>query len=93
MKHTALYCRLSQDDGSAGESMSISSQKMILENHAKSIGLFNYKFYVDDGYSGTNFNRPAFQKMITDIKMTKLIVFSQRIYQDSVGTILKVELI
>ncbi len=59
IKHTALYCRLSQDDKSVGGSMSISSQNRILKNHAKSIGIHNYRFY-DDGYSGTNFNSPEF---------------------------------
>lgn len=64
---TALYCRLSQDDGNVGDSMSIMSQKAILERKAKELGIIDYKFYVDDGYSGVSFNRPAFQKMIQDI--------------------------
>ncbi len=68
IKHTALYCRLSKDDGTIGESMSIGSQKLILENHAKNLGFRNYKFYVDDGFSGMNFDRPDFQNMIKDIE-------------------------
>ena len=47
---TALYCRLSQDDGNVGDSMSIMSQKTILERKAKEMGIFDYQFYVDDGY-------------------------------------------
>ena len=67
-RKTALYSRLSTDDGLAGESMSISSQKAILELYAKEQGLFPFVHYSDDGYSGTNFNRPAFQRMIADIE-------------------------
>ena len=65
---TALYCRLSQDDGNVGDSMSITSQKAILEMKAQEMGFSNTSFYVDDGYSGTNFNRPSFQRMIADIE-------------------------
>ncbi len=66
---TALYCRLSRDDGGDMESNSIGNQKKLLEQHAKSIGLNNTKIYVDDGYTGTNFNRPGFQQMIDDIEL------------------------
>ena len=54
---TALYARLSLDDGNVGESMSMSiqSQKAILTRKAEELGIYNYRFYVDDGYSGTNF--------------------------------------
>ena len=65
---TALYARLSMDDGNVGESMSIGSQKAILKRKAEEMGIHSYKFYVDDGYSGTNFNRPSFQQMIADIE-------------------------
>ena len=69
---TALYCRLSQDDGNVGDSMSITSQKAILEKKAHEMGFYNTSFYVDDGYSGTNFNRPAFKQMIADIEDGKI---------------------
>ena len=62
-KITALYCRLSQDDGIDGESNSIANQKTILMEYAKSHGLLHPKFFVDDGISGTTFNRPGFQEM------------------------------
>lgn len=52
---TALYCRLSRDDGAEGESNSIANQKKLLAKYAKEHGFTNTKFYVDDGYTGTNF--------------------------------------
>lgn len=64
---TALYCRLSCDDDSQGDSNSIKNQKAILSKYASEHGLSNPHFYVDDGYSGTNFNRPDFQRMIRDV--------------------------
>lgn len=63
---TALYCRLSRDDGTDAESNSISNQKTILSRYAEEHGFPNPRFYVDDGWSGANFNRPSFQDMITD---------------------------
>ena len=64
---TALYCRLSVDDELSGESNSITHQKEILGEYARKNNYGNIRFYVDDGYSGTNFNRPAFKEMIQDI--------------------------
>ena len=55
-KITALYCRLSQDDGREGESNSISNQKTILSEFAKKNGLLHPQFFVDDGVSGTTFD-------------------------------------
>ena len=66
---TALYCRLSRDDGADGDSNSVANQKRLLTQRAKEMGLGNTKFYVDDGYTGTNFNRPGFQAMLNDIDM------------------------
>ena len=65
---TALYCRLSRDDDLQGESNSITHQKAILLNYAESNHFPNPQFYVDDGYSGTNFERPDFKRMIEDIE-------------------------
>ena len=65
---TALYCRLSRDDELQGDSNSIVNQKKILEKYAREHGYSNFKFYVDDGISGTTFNRPGFQQMIADIE-------------------------
>ena len=65
---TALYCRLSRDDENSGESNSISNQKRILETFAKEHGLLPYHFFVDDGWSGANFNRPSFTDMIERVE-------------------------
>ena len=71
-KITALYCRISLDDGGDNESMSISNQKIMLRDFAEKHGMFQYEYYVDDGYTGRNFNRPAFQRMIADIEAGKI---------------------
>ena len=76
-KITALYCRLSQDDALDGESNSISNQKALLSKYAAEQGFRNVMFFVDDGYSGTNFNRPGFQEMmkyVEDYAVSTLIV-------------------
>ena len=64
-----LYTRLSRDDGTDSESNSIANQKRLLSQKAKELGFTNVKFYVDDGYTGTNFNRPGFQELLDDIEM------------------------
>ena len=64
-----LYTRLSRDDGTDSESNSIANQKRLLAQKAKELGFTNVKFYVDDGYTGTNFNRPGFQELLDDIEM------------------------
>ena len=66
---TALYCRLSRDDGMEGDSNSVMNQKRLLQKYAKENHLENPRYYVDDGYTGTNFNRPGFQKLLEDIEM------------------------
>ena len=63
-KITALYCRLSRDDEMAGESNSIKNQKLILSKYVEDNKFQNIKFFVDDGYSGTTFTRPAFMEMM-----------------------------
>mgnify|MGYP002626205822 FL=1 len=67
-KKTALYCRLSVDDGRLGESISIESQKILLVQYCKDHAIKNYKIYDDDGFSGTNFDRPGFGRMYEDIQ-------------------------
>ncbi|MBP3627019.1 MAG: recombinase family protein [Clostridia bacterium] len=62
-KITALYCRLSQDDGREGESNSIVNQKALLNEYARKHRFKNLQFFVDDGYSGTSFDRPDFRRM------------------------------
>ena len=78
---TALYCRLSNEDDLDGESNSIQNQRTLLQKYAEDHGFRNIRFFVDDGYTGTNFNRPAMQEMLSlvekyvDIpKLTTVIV-------------------
>ena len=66
---TALYCRLSRDDGGDGDSNSIINQRKMLTKYAKENGFCNTRFYVDDGITGTRFDRPGFQAMLDDIEM------------------------
>ena len=68
---TALYCRLSQEDELQGESNSITNQKLILQKYAEEHRFTNIQFYVDDGYSGADFNRPDFKRMMTDVENGK----------------------
>ena len=76
-KITALYCRLSQDDALDGESNSITNQKALLSKYAADHGFRNTRFFVDDGFSGTSFQRPGFQEMmkyVEDYSVSTLIV-------------------
>lgn len=63
-KITALYCRLSRDDEQEGASGSIKNQQSILEKYAKGNGFSNPRVFVDDGWSGTTFARPAFTEIM-----------------------------
>ena len=67
-KITALYCRLSQEDTNEGESNSIQNQRTILLQYAKENHFPNSTFFVDDGFSGVNFNRPGFQALIKEVE-------------------------
>ena len=67
-KITALYCRLSQDDNLKGESNSIAMQRQILQKYADDNGFYNVRYWVDDGYTGYNYDRPAFQEMLAKIE-------------------------
>ena len=67
-KITALYCRLSHDDGLQGDSNSITNQKAMLTEYAKQKGYKNTRTFVDDGYSGTTFDRPAFTEMMAIVE-------------------------
>ena len=70
--NVCIYMRLSKDDGDKVESESITNQRNLLKKYANDIGVKIKKEYVDDGYSGTNFNRPKFQEMIVDVKLGKI---------------------
>ncbi len=69
---TALYCRLSQEDERLGESLSIENQRLMLQKYAEEHRFPNIQFYVDDGFSGANFNRPSFKRMMNDVECGKV---------------------
>ena len=70
--HAALYIRLSKEDENEGPSESVTNQKSLLDEFVKNNRLSVYDVYIDDGYSGTNFDRPDFQRMIGDIETGKV---------------------
>ena len=70
--HAALYIRLSKEDESEGPSQSVQNQESLLREFVQQHRLNVYDTYVDDGWSGTNFDRPAFQRMIADIEARKV---------------------
>lgn len=71
--HAAIYIRLSREDGDKEESDSIGNQRKYLAEYvSKSEGLTVYDTYVDDGYTGTSFHRPGFQRMLADIEDGKV---------------------
>ncbi|MCD8239468.1 MAG: recombinase family protein [Clostridiales bacterium] len=67
-KITALYCRLSRDDEYSGDSASIQTQKAMLKRYAEENGFTNCEYFIDDGWSGTNFERPSFKRMVSEIE-------------------------
>lgn len=71
-KITAIYCRLSRDDELSGDSNSIVNQKAILKKYAQEQGFRNIQFFVDDGYSGANFNRPDWKRIIELVENDKV---------------------
>ncbi|MCI8844717.1 MAG: recombinase family protein [Oscillospiraceae bacterium] len=70
--HAALYIRLSKEDESEGPSQSVNNQQSLLNEFVRQHRLSVYDTYIDDGWSGTNFDRPNFQRMITDIEDRKV---------------------
>ena len=70
--HVALYIRLSKEDETEGPSQSVTNQKSLLKEFVQQHHLSVYDIYVDDGWSGTNFERPDFQRMIKDIEAKKV---------------------
>ena len=71
-KITAIYCRLSRDDDLAGDSNSIIHQKDMLTRYARERNFPNVSVYSDDGWSGTNFERPDWKRLISDIEAGKV---------------------
>ncbi len=85
-----LYIRLSREDGDKHESESITNQKSLLLQYTKENNLRVYDIYIDDGFSGTNFDRPAFKRLISDIESKKInMVITKdmsRLGRDYIGT-------
>ncbi len=71
MGKTAAYIRLSKEDEKNGESESITNQRELIKNYVNKNELGECEFFVDDGYSGGNFERPQFKKMIEEIRKRK----------------------
>ncbi|GFI50601.1 hypothetical protein IMSAGC020_01810 [Lachnospiraceae bacterium] len=69
-----IYCRLSNDDERDGESVSIENQKLLLQRYVRERGWNEVDIYIDDGYSGTNFQRPGVQRLIADAKAKRINV-------------------
>lgn len=82
---TALYCRLSQEDANEGDSNSITNQKDILLRYAKEHRFPNPTFFVDDGYSGTDYDRPGFQAMLAEIEAGRVAVCITKDYCAIIG--------
>ena len=78
---TALYERLSRDDGILEESNSILNQKKMLEDYAKQNSFGNIRHYTDDGWSGGNFERPAWKQLISDIEAGRIKEFRRGLLQ------------
>lgn len=85
-----IYIRLSKDDGNIGNSESVENQKKLLTNYISEKKYNLYNIYIDDGYTGTNFDRPSFKKMLNDIKLKKInMVITKdlsRLSRDYIGT-------
>ena len=84
-KIVALYVRLSRDDENEGDSNSIAHQKRILEQYAIDHHFPNTQFYVDDGYSGASFNRPDFQRMMSDMEDGRIGIIITKDYCAIIG--------
>lgn len=72
--NVGIYCRLSNDDERDGESVSIENQKLLLQRYVRERGWMEVDTYIDDGYSGTNFQRPGVQRLIADAKSGRINV-------------------
>ncbi len=70
--NVGIYCRLSNDDERDGESVSIENQKLLLQQYVRDRGWNEIDTYIDDGYSGTNFDRPGVQRLIADAKAKRI---------------------
>ena len=83
--NVGIYCRLSNDDERDGESVSIENQKLLLQNYVRQRGWNEVDVYIDDGYSGTNFNRPGVRRLIEDAKAKRINVILVKDYCEIMG--------
>ena len=94
---TALYCRLSQEDMRAGESLSIENQRLMLKDYAEKNGFRNCQYYIDDGYSGTDNTRPEYVHMLSDVEnglvSTVIVKDQSRLGRDHLETDRLMELV
>lgn len=88
--YVAIYIRLSKEDDNLGESESIGNQKLLLTKYVEEQGYTLVDIYIDDGFTGTNFDRPEFQRMLKDIESGKVnMVITKdlsRLSRDYIGT-------
>ena len=83
--HVALYIRLSKEDENEGPSQSVTNQQSLLDEFARKHRLQVYDTYIDDGWSGTSFDRPAFQRMVADIEAKKVNMVITKDYCAIIG--------
>ena len=83
--HVALYIRLSKEDESEGPSQSVTNQQSLLNEFVQQHRLSVFDTYIDDGFSGTSFDRPAFQQMIEDIEARKVNMVITKDYCAIIG--------
>ena len=79
--NVGIYCRLSNDDERDGESVSIENQKLLLQSYVRQRGWNEIAVYCDDGYSGTNFDRPGVKRLIEDAKAKKINLILVKTYR------------
>ena len=83
--HAALYIRLSKEDENEGPSQSVTNQESLLREFVRQQRLDVYDTYIDDGWSGTNFDRPDFQRMIADIEAKRVNMVITKDYCAIIG--------
>lgn len=83
--NVGIYCRLSNNDERAGESLSIENQRLLLQQYVCDQGWNEIDTYIDDGYSGTNFDRPGVQRLIADAQAKRINLILVKDYCAIIG--------
>ncbi len=89
--NVGIYCRLSNDDERDGESVSIENQKLLLQRYVRERGWNEVDTYIDDGFSGTNFDRPGVKRLIADAKAGRINVILVKDSCVIIGQIRKIQ--